>query len=64
MSVDRQSPQLWEDCFKILPYRDYLGRWYFFPRYTQRRIVEFDGKRRWQYREREETAEEWEGRQW
>jgi hypothetical protein len=50
----------WHDCLKILPYRDYLGRIVWWPRYTERRVI--NGKV--QYRERQETFEEWGDRQW
>jgi len=54
----------WSDCFKFLPYKDHLGKWHFFPLYTQRRRVRKEGKRIYEYREREETVDEYYSRQW
>lgn len=53
----------WIDFTKILPYRDFLGRWQL-PFRTQRRKIFENSKVRWQYREREETDREWTDRQW
>ncbi len=52
----------WQDCFRFLPYRDYLGHWRL-PDHTQRRRNK-NGV--WEYQEREETIEEeWNNRnQW
>lgn len=57
-------PDDWQDCFRILPYRDYLGRMVWLPRYTQKRKVIIDDRLAWQYRERPETDDEWESKQW
>lgn len=47
----------WEDCFKLLPYRDHEGRWRY-PMKTQRRQLIVAGRSAWEYRERNQTAEE------
>ena len=52
----------WTDCQKSLPYKDYLGHWRI-PLNTQYRITVQDGRRYVEYREREETFEEWCDRQ-
>ena len=54
----------WEHCNRSLPYRNMEGRWTFFPRWTERRLVLIGGRKRWQYREREQTYDEWEMHQW
>lgn len=55
----------WQECCKILPYRDYLGRLILVPEYTQRRRWLVDGKlTTWEYRERPEAYDEWRTRQW
>ena len=59
LGVDVTHSERWQDCFKFLPYRDYLGAWQL-PRYTQSRLR--DGVI--EYRERDETFDEWSARQW
>ena len=54
----------WEDCRRVLPYKDVTGKWQFAPTRTQRRKITKDGKSYFQYREREETDQEWSDRQW
>ena len=53
----------WSDCSKLLPYLDYMGRWRF-SRYTQKRVVVRDGREIVEYREREETGQEFTENQW
>jgi hypothetical protein len=50
----------WVDCVRFRPYRDYLGQWRW-PLQTQRRSKLIDGS--YEYREREETTEDWGNRQ-
>jgi hypothetical protein len=54
---------VWRDCEKFLPYRDWQGsfRW---PSHTQCRRIQINGRTVWQYREREETQAEYDARQW
>lgn len=48
----------WTECRRVLPYRDYLGHWQI-PLRTQYRVVITNGRKHTEYREREETFEEW-----
>lgn len=54
----------WQDCNKLLPYRDYTGRMVWLPHFTQRRQVRIDGRLVWQYRERARTEQDWSDNQW
>lgn len=48
---------MWRDCFKFWPYRDYQGKVVLWPCYTQKRYNSMFDKI--EYREREETEQEW-----
>jgi hypothetical protein len=54
----------WRDCRKILPYFDYQGKLQLLPIKTQTRTVLNNGRRVVEYREIEETLDEWGERQW
>jgi hypothetical protein len=50
----------WQDVIKFLPYRDHKGVWQLLPWHTQARVRH--GKI--EYRERDETEDEYCARQW
>lgn len=52
----------WNDCFKLLPYWDFEGRWQIPMDRTQVRLVCRNGTLIRQYREKPETDDEWKER--